>query len=57
MKTKKISKKLSIKKETVSNLENAVLEMVKGGLVTFNYSQCGDGPATVIPCLCDTDLC
>ena len=57
MKTKKISKKLSIKKETVSNLENSVLEMVKGGLETRNYSECGDGPATVIPCLCVTDLC
>lgn len=57
MKTKKISKKLRIKKETVSNLDNSVLEMVKGGLVTFNYSQCGDGYATLVPCLCDTDLC
>jgi hypothetical protein len=57
MKTKKISKKLIIKRETVSNLDNSVLEMVKGGLATFNYSQCGDGFATLVPCLCDTDLC
>jgi len=57
MKTKKVSKKLSVKKATVSNLDNAVLEMVKGGIETRNYSQCGDGPATVIPCLCGTDLC
>jgi hypothetical protein len=49
----KISKKLSIKRETVSNLDNAVLEMVKGGLVTRNYSQCGEGYATLVPCLCE----
>jgi len=57
MKTKKIGKKLSVNRTTVSNLEEAVLEMAKGGRVTFNYSQCGDGYATLVPCLCDTDLC
>ena len=53
MKIKKISKKLSIKRETVSNLDNAVLEMVKGGLVSLNYSQCGTGHATLVRCLCE----
>lgn len=58
MKTKKLSKKLTVKKETISNLGISELEDAKGGLVTRNYSECGDGYATLVPCLCvDTELC
>ncbi len=58
MKTKKMNKKLSIKKETISNLGKSELDMAKGGWYTQNYSECGDGYATLVPCLCDTvDMC
>ena len=56
MKHKPMIKKLTLKKETVSNLE---LDKVSGGLALLtNYSQCGTGPATIHPCMCGgTDLC
>ena len=34
MKTKEFNKKLSLKKQTVSNLENAEMSLVKGGAYT-----------------------
>lgn len=56
MKHKKMSKKLTFKKETISNLE---LNRVLGGVndvdtvrPTMDYSECGTGPATIIPCMC-----
>ncbi len=58
MKTKKLNKKLTIKKETISNLDKAELDRVKGGAgVTFEYSECGTGHATLNPCLCGTLIC
>lgn len=49
-------KKLTLKKETISNLE---LKKTSAGIAfTKDYSQCGTGPATIVPCMCgDTDLC
>jgi hypothetical protein len=51
-------KKLVFKKETVSNL---ALNNALGGLadvnvvkVTDDYSECGTGPATIVPCMCPT---
>ncbi|MCP5102820.1 MAG: hypothetical protein GY950_05560 [bacterium] len=42
--------KLTFKKETISNLE---LEKTTGGVYyTYDYSQCGTGPATIVPCMC-----
>ena len=52
MKQKQINKKLTFNKETVSNLE---LEKAVGGMFTTDYSQCGTGYATLVPCLC-TDV-
>jgi len=49
MKQKQMNKKLTFNKETVSNLE---LEKAVGGMVTMDYSQCGTGYATLVPCLC-----
>jgi hypothetical protein len=49
MKQKPMTKKLAFNKETVSNLE---LEKALGGKLTMDYSQCGTGPATIVPCMC-----
>lgn len=56
MKTQKTIKKLSFKKVTISNLE---LGQVTGGAIqiaadvkTQDYSECGTGPATIVPCMC-----
>lgn len=57
MKHKRMSKKLTFKKETISNLE---LNQVLGGVdnlvaavrPTMDYSECGTGPATIVPCMC-----
>jgi hypothetical protein len=57
MKHKRMSKKLTFKKETISNLE---LDRVLGGVdniavadkLTDYYSDCGTGPATIHPCMC-----
>lgn len=56
MKQKTMNKKLTLKKETVSNLE---LKKASAGIaLTMDYSQCGTGPATIVPCMCgDTDWC
>ena len=56
MKQKPMTKKLAFNKETISNLE---LEKTLGGLLTKNYSECGTGPATIVPCMCggETNLC
>lgn len=61
MKTKKIDKKLSINKSTVTNLDNVSMDDAKAGKITVtfmtcDYSLCGTG-ATIEPCLCDTVLC
>jgi hypothetical protein len=50
MKQKQMTKKLTFNKETISNLE---LEKAIGGKLTMDYSQCGTGPATIVPCMCD----
>lgn len=52
MKLKKMNKKLSFKKETISNLE--LDETFAGGT---DYSQCGTGQATIAPCMCPTEEC
>jgi hypothetical protein len=52
MKTKKISKKLSFKKETITNLETVVAGAFASLANTKDYSQCGTGAATLVPCLC-----
>ena len=57
MKDKRMRKKLTFKKETISNLE---LNQVLGGAedaavavkLTDYYSDCGTGPATIHPCMC-----
>jgi hypothetical protein len=58
MKSKKMSSKLNFRKVTVSNLEQ---ETILGGAeandlvaarLTENYSDCGTGPATIVPCMC-----
>lgn len=49
MKQKPMNKKLTFNKETVSNLE---LEKAVGGKPFTDYSQCGTGPATIMPCMC-----
>ena len=49
MKQKPMNKKLTFNKETISNLE---LEKAIGGKLTMDYSQCGTGPATIVPCMC-----
>jgi hypothetical protein len=57
MKHKRMSKKLTFKKETISNLE---LNQALGGIQdlialerpTLDYSECGTGPATIVPCMC-----
>ena len=53
MKQKQINKKLTFNKETISNLE---LEKTLGGAITTteftDYSQCGTGAATIVPCMC-----
>ena len=60
MKQKPMNKKLTFNKETISNLE---LEKALGGVITMadftNYSQCGTGPATIVPCMCgdETRFC
>ncbi|UCH98546.1 MAG: class I lanthipeptide [Candidatus Aminicenantes bacterium] len=52
MKQKQMTKKLTFNKETVSNLE---LDKALGGKFTMDYSQCGTGYATLVPCLCGGD--
>lgn len=61
MKTKKLNKKLSLKKITISNVgqldENELNELNAGlnaeqFIRMTNYSQCGTGPATIVPCMC-----
>lgn len=51
---KQITKKLTLKKSTVSNLE---MGKITGGKhtdeLTCDYSQCGTGVYTLVPCLCD----
>jgi len=56
MKQKSMTKKLTLKKETISNFE---LKNTSAGIaLTQDYSQCGTGPATIMPCMCgDTLLC
>jgi hypothetical protein len=49
MKQKKMNKKLTFNKETISNLE---LGKALGGKAFTDYSQCGTGPATIMPCMC-----
>lgn len=49
MKQKPVNKKLTFNKETVSNLE---LDKTLGGKLFTDYSQCGTGPATIVPCMC-----
>ena len=49
-----MNKKLTFNKETISNLE---LKKALGGAVDLgggftNYSECGTGPATIMPCMC-----
>jgi len=53
MKQKPVNKKLTFNKETVSNLE--LKKASAGGIavaLTMDYSQCGTGPATIMPCMC-----
>ncbi len=62
MKNKKINKKLSFKKETVSNLENDAMAGIKGGWWTVRYTYrrtCGGSCDSVFTCGIDTacDLC
>jgi hypothetical protein len=49
MKQKQLTRKLTFNKETVSNLE---LDKALGGKITMDYSECGTGPATIMPCMC-----
>lgn len=49
MKQKQMIKKLTFNKETVSNLE---LDKALGGKAFTDYSECGTGPATIMPCMC-----
>ncbi len=57
MKSRKMNKKLSLNKETITNLE---LGNVNGGAAdvqigiakTRDYSECGTGHYTLVPCLC-----
>lgn len=58
MKKKLNTKKLVFKKVTITNLE---MNHVLGGLAAINtvaqtedYSECGTGPATIMPCMCPT---
>lgn len=48
MKTKTFNKKLSLKKATISHLEDTILENVKGGK-TLLYP-CLTAPITGVPC-------
>ncbi len=55
MKTKKITKKLNINKTTISNLEHAQMQDVKGGAVTWYYT-CKFETGTICKismCICD----
>ncbi len=56
MKHKPMTKKLALKKETVSNLE--LDKVLSGVALRTDYSQCGTGPATIHPCMCgETFFC
>lgn len=61
MKAKKITRKLSLRKETVSNLGESAMGAVKGGIYTIRDT-CGNYCDTVFTCgvetvcECDTDI-
>ncbi len=52
---KQFTKKLTLKKETITNMEN-ILGGASEKPITYwtcNYSQCGTGKWTLVPCLCE----
>ena len=61
MKAKKLTKKLSLRKETVSNLDDSLMKAAKGGIYTI-HDTCGNECDTIFTCgveticECDTDI-
>ena len=56
MKTRKEIKKLALKKVTISSLEQGKVLAGAAAIIaerpTMDYSECGTGPATIVPCMC-----
>ncbi len=50
-----MNKKLTLNKETISNLE--LQKTAAGKKITQHYSDCGTGRVTIRPCMCITEPC